>query len=140
MRRFITNGQKMAHTLSTSPMFALTEPTEFPTAISLLPESVAKTDTVISGSVVAKLTSVAPIITFGMPDFSAIQTAESTNMSPPFIIKISPIENSKMSIKMFKATSCFVATNLGIFRAAKQLVRLLQFQSMRTPVQLFMQS
>ena len=60
------------------PIFAVTLPTALPMAISTLPFAAAITDTSISGSVVARLTMVAPIISLGMPLTSAIQEAAST--------------------------------------------------------------
>ena len=86
----------MAHSMQTSdrhmisPTLAVTEPTALPTAISALPSSAAKTETSISGRVVAKLTMVAPMMNLGMPDASAIQLAASTNRSPPLMMQISP--------------------------------------------------
>ena len=43
--------------------------------------------------VVAKLTTVAPMINFGMPVDSAIHVAASTNRSPPFMIQNRPAPN-----------------------------------------------
>ena len=60
------------------PILAVTLPTAFPTDISTLPSVAAKTDTNISGNVVARLTIVAPTINLGMPLTSAIQLAAST--------------------------------------------------------------
>ena len=46
-------------------------------------ETAENAETSISGSVVARLTMVAPTISFGTPDTSAIQEAAETNKSPP---------------------------------------------------------
>ena len=78
-----------------SPVLAVTEPTALPTAISALPSSAAKTETSISGRVVAKLTMVAPMMNLGMPDASAIQLAASTNRSPPLMMHTSPAANRR---------------------------------------------
>ena len=78
-----------------SPVLAVTEPTALPTAISALPSSAAKTDTSISGRVVAKLTMVAPMMNLGMPDASAIHPAASTNRSPPLMMHTSPAANRR---------------------------------------------
>ena len=71
-------------------MFAVTEPTALPIAIALEPRDAPKQETISSGRVVARLTTVAPTIKCGIPETSAIQTAASTKRSPPFIISISP--------------------------------------------------
>ena len=60
----------------------------------------AMTDTIISGSVVARLTIVAPTINFGMPETSAIQLAASTKRSPPLTISTRPITNNSSSTQM----------------------------------------
>lgn len=52
-------------------------------------------DTIISGSVVATLIIVAPITNFGIFVTSAIQTAPSTNQSPPFTMSTMPMTNRK---------------------------------------------
>ena len=49
------------------PVLAVTEPTALPTAMSALPSRAENTDTSISGMVVAKLTTVAPMMNFGDP-------------------------------------------------------------------------
>ena len=83
-----------------SPVFAVTEPTALPTAMSAFPSSAEKTDTSISGIVVAKLTTVAPIMNFGMPDASAIHVAASTKKSPPLMMHTSPAANSSRTKNM----------------------------------------
>ena len=60
------------------PMFAVTLPTALPTAMSTFPWAAAIRETSISGRVVARLTMVAPTISFGTPLTSAIQEAAST--------------------------------------------------------------
>ena len=52
-------------------------------------------DTIISGSVVATLIIVAPIMNFGIFATSAIQTAPSTNQSPPFTMSTMSMTNRK---------------------------------------------
>ena len=82
-------------------MFAVTDPIALPMAISALPERAAKTETIISGNVVARLTTVAPTITFGIPETSAIHAAASTNTSPPLIIRAIPIRNKTITNTKF---------------------------------------
>ena len=81
-----------------SPTLAVTEPTALPTAMSALPCRAAKTDTSISGMVVAKLTTVAPMMNLGMPEASAIQLAASTNRSPPLMMHSSPAANNSSTM------------------------------------------
>ena len=89
-----------------SPVLAVTEPTALPTAISALPSKAENTETSISGMVVAKLTTVAPIINFGMPEASAIQLAASTKRSPPFIMQTRPTANrTRTSISVLPVKS-----------------------------------
>lgn len=57
------------------PVLAVTEPTALPTAMSAFPSKAENSDTSSSGMVVAKLTTVAPMINFGMPVDSAIHVA-----------------------------------------------------------------
>mgnify|MGYP003355817753 CR=1 FL=1 len=75
------------------PVLAVTEPTALPTAMSAFPSKAENSDTSSSGMVVAKLTTVAPMINFGMPVDSAIHVAASTNRSPPFMIQNRPAPN-----------------------------------------------
>ena len=97
-------------------MFAVTLPTALPTAISTLPCAPAITDTNSSGSVVATLTIVAPIISFGMPLTSAIQEAASTKKSPPFTIKTIPkIKSNLKYIRLFRHHSMFDANKEEYF-------------------------
>ena len=77
-----------------SPVFAVTDPTAFPMAMSALPCAAASRDTSSSGMVVARETMVAPMMNFGMPDTSAIQLAASTNRSPPLTVSTMPNTNS----------------------------------------------
>ena len=76
-----------------SPVFAVT----VPTAISALPSNAENTETSISGMVVAKLTTVAPMMNLGMPEASAIHVAASTKRSPPLIMHIRPTANSTIT-------------------------------------------
>ena len=71
-------------------VLAVTEPTALPIASCAEPFIAALTDTRSSGSVVANDTTVAPTTNFGMPVASANQAAESTNQSPPLIIRTRP--------------------------------------------------
>ena len=80
------------------PVFAVTEPMALPIAISVLPSAAAIVETMISGSVVAMDTTVAPIRNCGRPEASAIHVAASTNQSPPLTINASPSRNSKIVI------------------------------------------
>ena len=96
--RFIAAGRHTSDIPIMSPIFAVTEPTALPTAISSSPPSTPVTDTVSSGRVVARLTTVAPIINLGIPVAFAIHTAESTNQSPPLIIRRRPRTNSATTI------------------------------------------
>ena len=58
-----------------------------------LPFTVANSEVSSSGIVVAKLTTVAPMMNFGIPDISASQLAASTKKSPPLTINTSPTRN-----------------------------------------------
>ena len=91
--RFITEGRQTIDMPIISPMFATTEPTELPTAMSRFPSAVAIMETRSSGKVVATLTTVAPMTNFGTPETSAIHVAASTKKSPPLIIRASPNKN-----------------------------------------------
>ena len=76
------------------PTLAVTEPTALPTAMPMEPLAEAISDTSSSGSVVARLTMVAPIRNLGMPETSAIQLAASTKKSPPLMISARPSRNN----------------------------------------------
>ena len=91
--RSIFDGIKIIAMLIIRPKFAVTEPTAFPTAMSGIHLYAAIEETTSSGSVVARLTIVAPMMNFGIPDISAIHVAASTKKSPPFIIIINPNAN-----------------------------------------------
>ena len=88
----IATGRKNKLSARIIPVFAETEPTAFPIAMTECPSNAAATETMISGIVVAKLTIVAPITYFGIPSISDNFDAASTNQSPPLQIKISPIK------------------------------------------------
>ena len=75
-------------------MFAVTEPTALPMASASMPWAAAMDDTISSGRVVAKLTTVAPITKAGMPDTQAIQPAASTNISPHLTMRTTPSTNA----------------------------------------------
>ena len=81
------------------PVLAVTEPTALPMAMSALPSSAEKTDTSISGMVVAKLTTVAPMMNLGIPEASAIHVAASTKKSPPLMMHTRPAANSSRTRK-----------------------------------------
>ena len=83
------------------PVFAVTEPTALPTAISFLPSRLAITDTSSSGIVVAKLTIVAPTINEGMLAALAIKLEASTNQSPPLITSTIPSINKSAAKNIF---------------------------------------
>ena len=78
----MTTGMKMSEIAMMSPVFAVTEPMALPIARSVLPSAAAMVETMISGSVVAIDTTVAPIRNCGSPDAAAIHVAASTNQSP----------------------------------------------------------
>ena len=93
------------------PRFAVTLPMALPMDISTMPmplpgesasaaraSSAAKMETSSSGKVVAKLTTVAPTISFGMPEASAIHDAASTKKSPPLMMSTRPTMSSKTVI------------------------------------------
>jgi hypothetical protein len=90
-----------------SPRLAVTEPTALPTARSTSPWKVPVTDTVSSGRVVARETTVAPMINLGTPVASAIQTAPSRNQSPPLMIKSSPNKNKSTVIQTSITSTAF---------------------------------
>ena len=86
-------GKNKRDTAIISPMFAFTLPTALPIAIAALPSPAAMDDVISSGKVVPMLTTVAPMMNCGTPDISAILLAESTNQSPPLMIRTSPTRN-----------------------------------------------
>ena len=89
----MTAGIHKTEMLIIRPILAVTEPTALPIAISFCPFAAAIDETRSSGSVVAKLTTVAPIMNFGIPVASAIHVAASTKTSPPLTISTRPITN-----------------------------------------------
>ena len=110
--RYLLRGveelRKMKAMAMMRPRLAVTEPMALPTAMSFLPARLAITETIISGSVVARLTMVAPIMKGGMLAARAIQLAESTNQSPPLTTSTMPTANSRTDIQMLiKNTSVF---------------------------------
>ena len=92
----MATGRKMSEMAMIMPVLAVTEPMALPIAISVLPSAAAIVETMISGSVVAMDTTVAPIRNCGRPEASAIHVAASTNQSPPLTINASPSRNSKI--------------------------------------------
>ena len=63
---------------------AIMDPTALPSASPGAPWIAATTLTAVSGSVVPRLTIVAPMSIFGTPHLTASDTAWSTSMSAPF--------------------------------------------------------
>ena len=98
--RLTTDGMHSTEMPRIKPRFAVTEPTALPTARSTSPWSTPVTDTVNSGSVVARETMVAPMMNRGTPVASAIQTAPSKNQSPPLTMSSSPNRNSSTVIQI----------------------------------------
>ena len=79
-------------------MLIIVEPTALPTDVAGRPKNAAMKDTLTSGDVVARLTTVAPIKIFGTPVASAIPTAPSVNHSAPLRTTAKPARNvSKFS-------------------------------------------
>ena len=72
----------------------------------LWPSTAAIVDTMISGSVVATLMIVAPMMNLGIRVTSATHTAPSTNQSPPLTISTTPTMNSRY-IKTVSICSSF---------------------------------
>ena len=75
------------HVPKIKPILHIHDPMALPIAMSVVFCIVAIADTENSGSVVAALTMVAPIITFGICVASAIFTAASVNQSAPLLIR-----------------------------------------------------
>ena len=98
-RRGMVHSMQMSDRHMIRPVLAVTEPTALPMAMSALPSSAEKTDTSISGIVVAKLTTVAPMMNFGIPEASAIHVAASTKKSPPLMMHTRPAANSSRTRK-----------------------------------------
>ena len=107
-------GMQIREIAMIRPMLAVTLPTALPMAMSTLPFAAAMTETSISGRVVARLTIVAPTISFGMPLTSAIQDAASTKKSPPFTMNTIPTRNKKITV----ANSIFPTSFFRILRFA----------------------
>ena len=63
------------------PVSQMIDPTALPSARPGWPWMAANTDTAASGAVVPRLTIVAPITTFGIPDRDDSSTASSTSQS-----------------------------------------------------------
>lgn len=83
-------------------MLQMVEPTELPRAKSALPRVAATTATTISGVVVARLTRVEPMTTFGSRRKPAIRTAAETKRSPPFTRSAMPTA-SRMRSEIMKS-------------------------------------
>lgn len=95
--RLQTMGSAIMATAIIRAVFAVTEPTALPMAISVFPSAAAIQDTIISGIVVARLTMVAPMINVGIFSARAIQLAASTKKSPPFTTRAIPKANKKQA-------------------------------------------
>ena len=78
-------GSKTIPVAKIMAVFAVTDPSAFPIAMSAFPRAAASTDTIISGKVVARLTTVAPTRKGGKPIPRARPPAASTKASPPLI-------------------------------------------------------
>ena len=83
------------------------EPKALPAAIAAEPSKAAVVETRISGSVVPRLTMVAPTTIWGIPSFFAIATAASTSRSPPAQISTSPTINKIIAFTIFSFLSPF---------------------------------
>ena len=90
----MVDGMKIMDIPSIRPVLQITEPSALLIASSGEPDDIANVDTISSGSVVHKLTIVAPIIICGMCRISASHTEASTNQSPPFIMRMKPSKNN----------------------------------------------
>ena len=77
------------------------EPKAFPTAKLLAPLETEKTATKSSGMVVPMLTMVAPIMAVEILSLFAMATAESTNLSPPKIIRARDAIKIKLAKTIF---------------------------------------
>ncbi len=78
-------------------MFKILLPKTFPTVISALPFNAAVILTAVSGALVPIATIVRPITSCGIPNFSAIPAAPSTNQSAPFTSITKPSASNKTS-------------------------------------------
>ena len=81
------------------------EPNAFPAAMAAEPSKAAVVETRISGSVVPRLTIVAPTTIWGIPSFFAMATAASTSRSPPAQIRTSPTINKIIAFTIFSFLS-----------------------------------
>ena len=110
---FIIEGMQIMPMAIIRPVLAVTLPMALPIAISTLPSCAAMAETSNSGSVVARLTTVAPTISLGIPDTSAIHVAASTNTSPPFTIRTIPTA-SITAAGSVPPTQKFTISSIGI--------------------------
>ena len=85
-----TSGTTSAVTPSTRAMLVMFEPSALPTAIPLLPSSVAITEIRISGDEVPRPTIVSPITMVEIPILRAVAAAPCTNQSAAFITTTKP--------------------------------------------------
>jgi hypothetical protein len=100
-------GMNIIEIAKIKPILHITDPIALPIAISGHPLVDAIVETKNSGSVVARLTIVAPIIKFGIPVTLATHTAASTKMSPPLMIITKPTIKNKSGIIICKIFSPF---------------------------------
>ncbi len=91
----MTSGTNTAASASMSAGFAIIEPSVVPTAMSTTPEKADIRETVSSGRVVEKATSVRPIMKLDTPRRRAVWEAYFTTMSAPFIRRANPIASNK---------------------------------------------
>ena len=131
----MTAGIHKTEILIIRPILAVTEPTALPIAISFCPFAAAIDETRSSGSVVAKLTTVAPIMNFGIPVASAIHVAASTKTSPPLTISTRPITNKitswhilvmltpkRIKVNKKERKAEFYLTQIGVIRNEKYFI------------------
>ena len=91
-------GQITAASPRIIKMFRILLPTTFPMVMSALPWNAAVRLTAASGALVPKATMVSPITSWGIPNFSAMLAAPSTNQSAPFTKSTNPTANKASCI------------------------------------------
>ena len=104
-----------------SPTLQMHDPIALPTANPGSPLLPAITETINSGVVVARLTSVEPMTTRGIRNNSAIRTLAPTNQSPPLMISARP------RIRINTSTS--IASHFAIFPPLFKTLRLPQIRT-----------
>ncbi len=83
-------GAIIAVTQRMRNILAILEPRTLPTAISVLPDTAASTETISSGTLVPIATIVSPMIASDTHHFLAIDTAPSTRRLPPSVRSTRP--------------------------------------------------